>query len=103
MTSQPQSDVTHYPEITYADRLRGPAGTLLGIRRHLIFRAMLGRGALGCYRALPCLDKRLVGDWPKAPKPLHPRDLCATIIAIGWERYRAAARPIRILGLLNKH
>ena len=50
-----------------------------------------------------CPDNRLVGDWPRPPKPLHPRDLCATITAIGWERYWAATRPIRILGLLNKH
>ena len=29
-----------------------------------------------------CLDKRVVGDWPGPPKPLHPRDLCATITVI---------------------
>ena len=34
---------------------------------------------------------------------MYPRDLCARITVIGWERYWAATRPIRILGLLNKH
>ena len=40
---------------------------------------------------------------PKACSPLRPRTLCATTITIGWGRYWAATRPIRILGLLNKH
>ena len=60
-------------------------------------------GVLGCYWALPCPDNRPQGDCPRPPRPLHPRDLYARITVIGWERYWAAARPIRILGLLNQH
>jgi len=59
-------------------------------------------GGAGVLLSTPCLDNRLVGDCPRPPKPLHPRDSCATISVIGRERYWAAARPIRILGLMNK-
>ena len=37
----------------------------------------------------------------RAAKPLHPRDLCATITAVGWERYWVVTRPIRVFGLVN--
>ncbi len=45
--SQPQRDVTLYPESIYVDRWPTPAGTLLGIRRHFIAQAMRGRGGAG--------------------------------------------------------
>ena len=52
MTWQPQRDATRYPKSTYADRWRGPAGTLLAIRHAPgleRLRAMFGRGVLACY------------------------------------------------------
>ena len=35
--------------------------------------------------------------------PIDPRNLRDTIATIGRERYWAATRPIRVLGLLNEH
>ena len=70
--------------------------------RCFVRRRAATRRGWGVIHRFPASIYRLVGDKPKPPERLHPRDLCATITAIGWQRYWAATRSICILSLLNK-
>ena len=57
------------------------------------------RDAIGHFPAL-------LTDWratrPRPPKPLYPRNVCATLSAIERERYSAAAHPLDHFGMFDK-
>ena len=81
-TSQPQRNVTRYLNRVYADRVRGPAGMLLGIRRHFISPAMRGREVSACYWALPCPDNGSQRDYARPSGLLQHGDMRARITGI---------------------
>ena len=97
-----QRNVTRYPEIIYADRSRGPARTLLGIRRNFISQATLGGGYWGVIAHFPALiidSSATARGHPNRCTPatcvLRSPSLSGNVIAPGAT---AACKPVHACG-----